>query len=221
MMYRAVFVASVCAAAALSARAGEVCIACEQPAATYRCSVELPTDKYNIAPQLQGEMCAKVLAKKGEHHKCCPAAGCRRRQVRGLGAHRDRHRLSARADTGRRRDLRGRRAREGTAQHARHLGVRDVDVQRLLICKVPQRHRHAIRPRIVDFDTYIAGIGCQREGIHACACFCPLRSSGRRCRRRPGAAVLPRRAPTSPRPRRPPSTRKSGVWRATSSTIRR
>jgi hypothetical protein len=70
MMYRAVFVASVCAAAALSARAGEVCIACEQPAATYRCSVDLPTDKYNIAPQLQGEMCAKVLAKKGEHHKC-------------------------------------------------------------------------------------------------------------------------------------------------------
>jgi hypothetical protein len=70
MMYRAVFVASVCAAAALSARAGEVCIACEQPAATYRCSVDLPTDKYNIAPQLQGEMCAKVLAKKGEHRKC-------------------------------------------------------------------------------------------------------------------------------------------------------
>ncbi|MDP1910809.1 MAG: hypothetical protein Q8K85_21115, partial [Hyphomicrobium sp.] len=35
--------------------------------------------------------------------------------------------------------------------------MRDVDVQRLLICKVPQTHRHAIRPRIVDFDNYIAG----------------------------------------------------------------
>ena len=69
-MYRAIVVASLVAAVAMPLRAAEMCVACEQPAATYRCSVELPSDKYNIAPQLQGEMCAKVLAKNGEHHKC-------------------------------------------------------------------------------------------------------------------------------------------------------
>ena len=69
-MYRAIFVASLCAVAAVPAPAAELCIACEQPTATYRCAVELPTDKYNIATELQGEMCSKVLAKKGEHKKC-------------------------------------------------------------------------------------------------------------------------------------------------------
>ncbi|MDP1639571.1 MAG: hypothetical protein Q8L61_01450 [Hyphomicrobium sp.] len=69
-MYRAIIVASLVAVASMPSRAAEMCIVCEQPAATYRCSVELPSDKYNIAPLLQAEMCAKVLAKKGEHHKC-------------------------------------------------------------------------------------------------------------------------------------------------------
>jgi hypothetical protein len=69
-VYRAIIVASLVAVASMPSRAAEMCIVCEQPAATYRCSVELPSDKYNIAPLLQGEMCAKVLAKKGEHHKC-------------------------------------------------------------------------------------------------------------------------------------------------------
>jgi hypothetical protein len=69
-MYRAIFVASLGAVAAMTAQAAELCVVCEQPAATYRCTVELPSDKYNIATQLQGEMCSKVLAKKGEHHKC-------------------------------------------------------------------------------------------------------------------------------------------------------
>lgn len=68
-MYRAIVVASL-VAAAVPSRAAELCVACEQPAATYRCSVELPSDKYNIATQLQGEMCAKVLAKNGAHQKC-------------------------------------------------------------------------------------------------------------------------------------------------------
>jgi hypothetical protein len=68
-MYRAIVVASL-VAAAMPLRAAELCVACEQPAATYRCSVELPSDKYNIALQLQGEMCAKVLAKNGAHQKC-------------------------------------------------------------------------------------------------------------------------------------------------------
>jgi hypothetical protein len=69
-MYRAIVVAFIVAAATMPLRAAELCVVCEQPAATYRCSVELPSEKYNIALQLQGEMCAKVLAKKGEHQKC-------------------------------------------------------------------------------------------------------------------------------------------------------
>jgi hypothetical protein len=69
-MYRAIVVASLVAAAALSARAAELCVACQEPAASYRCTVELPSDKYDIASQLQGEMCAKVLAKNGQHRKC-------------------------------------------------------------------------------------------------------------------------------------------------------
>jgi hypothetical protein len=68
-MYRAIVVASL-VAAAMPLRAAELCVVCEQPAATYRCSVELPSDKYNIALQLQGEMCAKVLAKNDAHQKC-------------------------------------------------------------------------------------------------------------------------------------------------------
>ena len=61
----------------MTAQAAELCVACEQPAATYRCTVELPSDKYNIAPQLQGEMCSKVLAKKGaasRSARCYPVA---------------------------------------------------------------------------------------------------------------------------------------------------
>ena len=69
-MYRAIFVASLCAVAAIPAQTAELCVTCEQPAATYRCTVELPSDKYNIATQLQGEMCSKVLAKNGEHQRC-------------------------------------------------------------------------------------------------------------------------------------------------------
>jgi hypothetical protein len=68
-MYRAIVVASV-VVVAMPLRAAELCVACEQPTATYRCSVELPSDKYNIALQLQSEMCAKVLAKNGAHQKC-------------------------------------------------------------------------------------------------------------------------------------------------------
>lgn len=69
-MHRAIVLAFLCAIAALPAKAGELCLACEQPAATYRCSVEQPSQKYSLGGDLEREICAKVLAKQGEHQKC-------------------------------------------------------------------------------------------------------------------------------------------------------
>jgi hypothetical protein len=65
-----IVVASLCVVAGFAARAGEVCLACEQPAATYRCAVEQPSEKVRLGSDVAGEICSKVLAKKGEHHKC-------------------------------------------------------------------------------------------------------------------------------------------------------
>jgi len=58
------------AAVAVTAKAGELCVACEEPSATYRCSIEQPSEKYQVKGPLAAEVCAKVLAKKGAHHKC-------------------------------------------------------------------------------------------------------------------------------------------------------
>lgn len=55
---------------AISASADEICIACEQPAATYRCAIEQPSEKYKVGGELAQEICSKVLAKKGAHQKC-------------------------------------------------------------------------------------------------------------------------------------------------------
>ncbi len=65
-----VVAAALGAALAVSAKAGELCVACEEPAATYRCSIEQPSEKYQLKGALAGEVCSKVLAKKGAHHKC-------------------------------------------------------------------------------------------------------------------------------------------------------
>lgn len=67
-------VASLSIAAGLSARADELCVACEQPAATYRCAVEQPSDKFRLGADIEQEVCAKVLSKKGEHQSCRIAA---------------------------------------------------------------------------------------------------------------------------------------------------
>ncbi len=99
-MYRAVFVAFLCAAAALSARAAELCVACQEPAASYRCTVESPSEKYALGEVLEEQICSKVLAQKGPHKKCAlmplPEGGT----CEGVAAHRDRHRLSTRATAG-------------------------------------------------------------------------------------------------------------------------
>jgi len=70
MMRLLVLVAAVGAAVAVSAKAGELCVACDEPSATYRCSIEQPSEKYQLKGALAGEVCSKVLAKKGAHQKC-------------------------------------------------------------------------------------------------------------------------------------------------------
>ena len=65
-MYRAIFFALFCAVAAMSARAAELCVACQEPAATYRCTVEQPSEKYALGNELEDQVCTKVLAQKGE-----------------------------------------------------------------------------------------------------------------------------------------------------------
>jgi hypothetical protein len=55
---------------AFAAGAEELCVACQEPAATYRCSVEQPSEKHKLGGSLEQEVCTKVLAKKGPHQKC-------------------------------------------------------------------------------------------------------------------------------------------------------
>lgn len=73
-MHRVIVLACFAASVAFPAHAGELCIACEEPAAAYRCSVEQPSEKHAIGASLELEICGKVLAKKGGHQKCHVAA---------------------------------------------------------------------------------------------------------------------------------------------------
>lgn len=69
----------MCIAAGLSASADELCIACDQPAAAYRCAVEQPSEKFRLGADIEQEVCIKVLTKNGPHHSCrisaIPAGG--------------------------------------------------------------------------------------------------------------------------------------------------
>jgi hypothetical protein len=60
------------AGSAASLGAAEICVACEGPAATYRCSVEgLPEGKNQaLANEVQVHACEKVLAKLERHSGC-------------------------------------------------------------------------------------------------------------------------------------------------------
>jgi hypothetical protein len=69
-MHRAIFLASLCAVGVMSAHAAELCVACQEPAATYRCTVEQPSDKYSLGTDLETQICSKVLAQKGAHKNC-------------------------------------------------------------------------------------------------------------------------------------------------------
>lgn len=58
--------------AAAPAGAGEMCIACEEPNVTYRCSLDQVPEKYSVG-KLQQKICSKVLAQQGAHKRCRPA----------------------------------------------------------------------------------------------------------------------------------------------------
>lgn len=57
---------------ALPLRAAEVCVSCEEPAATYRCMLEqLPqSEAFALKDEAQAFVCEKVLAKSGPHAAC-------------------------------------------------------------------------------------------------------------------------------------------------------
>jgi hypothetical protein len=80
-MLRSFTFAAVCIAVALPAAAQEVCVACSEPAASYRCTIEQPATKVSIEGPLAEKVCTKVLASKGAHSKCqiirlAPGASC-------------------------------------------------------------------------------------------------------------------------------------------------
>jgi hypothetical protein len=77
-MLRIGVAACLCLSITASLRADEACVACEKPAATYRCTFEEPTrnQKFQIGDLVQDEVCTKVLAMQGPHEGCkiVPAA---------------------------------------------------------------------------------------------------------------------------------------------------
>jgi hypothetical protein len=56
--------------ALIPAHAQELCMSCSEPVASYRCSVEQPSEKMQIGGKLAEEICSKVMEKKGGHAKC-------------------------------------------------------------------------------------------------------------------------------------------------------
>jgi hypothetical protein len=53
-------------------RAGEICVACDKPAATYRCTFEQATRdaKFQVGETAQRHVCEQILAKTGPHERC-------------------------------------------------------------------------------------------------------------------------------------------------------
>lgn len=66
--------AAVCCFLGLSAPLGasEVCVVCDKPAATYRCTLEQVTRdaKFQLGANAQRLACETVLAKSGAHARC-------------------------------------------------------------------------------------------------------------------------------------------------------
>ena len=54
------------------ASAGELCVVCAKPDATYRCTVDQSTQfgTFKFGEEVQGHICTKVLTKKGSHEHC-------------------------------------------------------------------------------------------------------------------------------------------------------
>ena len=54
------------------ASAGELCVVCAKPDATYRCTLDQSTrfGNFRFSEEIQVRVCTKVLAKKGSHERC-------------------------------------------------------------------------------------------------------------------------------------------------------
>ena len=54
------------------ASAGELCVVCAKPDATYRCTLDQSTGfgNFRFGEEIQVRVCTKVLAKKGSHERC-------------------------------------------------------------------------------------------------------------------------------------------------------
>ena len=67
-------IAAACLAVALTSplEANEVCVACETPAATYRCSLDRTSidSRIKLGDTAERKVCEKVLSKLGPHGSC-------------------------------------------------------------------------------------------------------------------------------------------------------
>ncbi len=67
-----VTVCIVCVSQTLEAE--EICVSCESPAASYRCSVEQPAGDHQVPDAAHGHICENVLKQTGAHARCQAAA---------------------------------------------------------------------------------------------------------------------------------------------------
>ena len=71
-MLRVIAVAYLMLGVSASLKAAEVCVACDKPVATYRCTLEKPTrdSKIQFEDAAAPHICETVLAKLGPHGSC-------------------------------------------------------------------------------------------------------------------------------------------------------
>ncbi len=71
-MIKTIVAACLVVALAASPQASEVCIACQGPVVTYRCSIDRTSldSRIKIGEQTERKVCEKVLAKLGPHGEC-------------------------------------------------------------------------------------------------------------------------------------------------------
>jgi hypothetical protein len=81
-MLRIVATVGFCMSFSASLMADAVCVACDEPAASYRCTFESPvkSDKLKVGGLAQEHVCEKVLALANSHTRCraiaAPAEPC-------------------------------------------------------------------------------------------------------------------------------------------------
>jgi hypothetical protein len=71
-MLRGIVAAFLVLSVSQALEAGEMCIACDSPVATYRCTFEQTTrdHRLQLGDDAQGHICEKVLKQAGPHASC-------------------------------------------------------------------------------------------------------------------------------------------------------